>query len=256
LTNTDRRPARGFSLIELLVVIGIIAILTAILLPALAWTRAAANSVSCENNLHQLMVGVVAFVADNGALPGSANTRGVPDPSQRDWLTGSSINLTDAPQLGTLFPYVSNNPTVYRCPSLDTALFTPTGSNGHFDYSICCSLTGAQITHVKPTSIYLYLDGHTDTVATPVLVEEDPWYSINKANSDAGTHVDSDRLAHTHAGQGHYASIDGSVQSFNEPIIPLTASPNASNRWESLSPSGKWVGLGYTYASYGWWNWQ
>lgn len=252
-----RRPRNGFTITELLVVIGIIAILTAILLPALAWARASANSASCENNLHQLMIGVIAFAADNnGNLPGSALTRDVPIPIQRDWLTGGSTEFTDGPQLGTLYRYVGSNPNIYRCPSLDTAPKTATGSNGHFDYSICASLTGAQIIHVKPTSIYLHLDGHSEIVATPVLVEEDPWYSINNINSEAGTHLDTDRLAHTHFNQGHYAAIDGSVQPFNEPIIPPTASPNAANRWESLTPSGQWLGLGNSWASYGWWNSQ
>jgi type II secretory pathway pseudopilin PulG len=242
-----------------MVVLGIIAVLAALLLAGLSRARGVAQAVACQNNLHQLMVGVLAFAATNDdSLPGNFNDVYNATPADRSWLTGNSLSWTDGPQLGTLYTYLASNPSVYRCPSLDVAVRTPTTSNGRFDYSIFSSLSGARLNHVQPTSIYLYLDGHTVTVATPVIVEEDPWYGVNNLDliDDAGAHVDVDRLAHTHGGQGYYAAIDGSVQPFNEPILPATASPTAANRWESRGPSGNWVGLGYTYANFGWWNWQ
>ena len=56
-----RRPASGFTLIELLVVISIIAILAAMLLPAIGLVRGAAKSMRCLSNLRQLGVGVQAY---------------------------------------------------------------------------------------------------------------------------------------------------------------------------------------------------
>jgi prepilin-type N-terminal cleavage/methylation domain-containing protein len=260
LTSQSNTTHRAFSIVELLVVICIIAVLVAILLPALAVARAHAQSVQCMNNLHQLMIGVIAFSADNNAaLPGCYNDRGNAQTADRDWLTGGGDTYTDAPQSGTLYPYVGNNSAIYRCPSLDAAPHTPTGSNGRFDYSMFCSLAGAQLRNVKATALYLYLDGHTATVSTPVLVEEAPWYYINNELQEggaAGSHFNSNRLSHTHFGQAHYAAIDGSVQTFDEPVIPPTATPDPANRWESSAPSGRLVGLGYPYASYGWWNQQ
>ena len=59
------RTAKGFTLIELLVVIAIIAILAALLLPALALAKEKGRRANCMNNLHQIAVALSAYANDN-----------------------------------------------------------------------------------------------------------------------------------------------------------------------------------------------
>ena len=71
------RQTGGFTLVELLVVVGIIAVLVALLMPAVQGAREAARRTECLNKMKQLGLGVLGHESQNGVLPPGGTMRGV-----------------------------------------------------------------------------------------------------------------------------------------------------------------------------------
>jgi prepilin-type N-terminal cleavage/methylation domain-containing protein/prepilin-type processing-associated H-X9-DG protein len=109
--QTPRRRRDGFTLVELLVVIGILVVLIAILLPALSRARQSALRVACSSNLRQIGVALVAYTSEHrGWYPAPAFGSAALPEDWVHWQPGRNVRE------GTIMHYLGRDPEVLKCP--------------------------------------------------------------------------------------------------------------------------------------------
>ncbi len=117
--KADLSDGRGFTLVELLVVVSIIALLIGILLPSLGGARDSARSVACMANMRSLSMVTLMYAEDSdGELPRSGHSAGF---GSLPWAAVMYEPLTDRPFEGTSYSWDDDgwwdaSNTHYRCP--------------------------------------------------------------------------------------------------------------------------------------------
>jgi prepilin-type processing-associated H-X9-DG protein len=173
-----RRRRSGLTLIEMLVIVGVIGLLVAVLLPALQAARESARRASCLNNLRQLGIALQGYLEVNGVFPAAVNGTGFSAHTQilaflEENNLYNSINFSETV---SFFNVTGSNVnlSVFVCPS-DYAVSTIRGSTSYAgcggDGESTSGVTNGvfperdavlRTLHVSPSSV---TDGLSNTVA-------------------------------------------------------------------------------------------
>lgn len=210
VTNLKRR---AFTLIELLVVIAIIAILAALLLPALSRAKTKAQGIQCVNNQKQFMVAWTLYADDNGDK--IVLNHGVGGSVSNSWATGDMQVPTDAAnQLliteALLYPYVKAL-GLYKCPgNKQRGMLRGISMNIYMNGNNPNPATGFRIynkvsTISRPTDRWVMIDEDDSTI-------NDAKFLLRPQLNLVSALTVSDYPATYHGGSGTLGYADGHAQ--------------------------------------------
>ena len=240
-SRPDDSYRRGFTLIELLVVIAIIAILAALLLPALARAKAKAQQITCLSNAKQLSLSFQLYTVDFNDLYPPNPDDGTTTPGYT-WCSGQAgigggdefdPDLMKDPTRTLIAPYIANNVGIFHCPA-DTRIGLYNGA-GLYPNS---NLKNIQVRAARSVSMSQAV-GTVDRVFSatrnghggiPNIPTDGPWLtgSIGGNKAATGPYATFGKTSSFPAGTSPskiFMQCDESIYSINDAGLATSANP-------------------------------
>jgi len=154
--ETNRPPSTGFTLVELIVVLAVIAIVAGLIAPALSRVRQAARDTECRNNLRQLFQAYTMYTNDNKGKKPMVTNR-------------PSLKLNDLPSIAdVLEPYAPRQ--AFRCPLDDEGFYEREGSSYEFNVVVFGKIAE------ESNPVTRMINRAADPAAMPVFYDYEPFH--------------------------------------------------------------------------------
>jgi prepilin-type N-terminal cleavage/methylation domain-containing protein len=267
LINQNGR--RGFTLIELLVVIAIIAILAAMLLPALAKAKEKANRISCLNNLKQWGLAQTMYVDDNSqTFPWPryqvSSTTIQDNPTWGDVANFWGLGQGNDVWFNALPSYIASHPlyyyaatlnngntiyntskTIFQCPSAKIDPSINQNVQVVFQYAMNSkALDGLPATAVLKASMVAHPSAFVMFSDVRVLANETPYYGAAADSIDlASPHCYTTRISSRHAAGDNITFSDGHAAYYKYSYVTYN---NGAKPADPGDPDINWACDGHT----------
>lgn len=257
----------AFTLIEVLVVIAIIAVLAAVLLPALSQARERGLAIVCLSNTKQLTLATLVYADDHeGQLPYNLAMSGSPASSFRtnlNWvnnvmtwdLSPDNTNLATIKE-AALGAYVNGNTAIFRCPSDNVLSSVQAGAGWQArirSYSMNALVGNAgafsaagvnandpdykqffKVTQIPdPSDIFVFLDEHPDSIDDGYFVNKEPpagtTYGYGASATTSAEWTDLPGSYHNRAAAFSFADGHSSLHRWQGGQTACPSLPNAAN---------------------------